>query len=101
MERKIENLELKKSGNFVPAPSAVEGCLCEFLAAKFNLLCFFFSLCGYHWVRLVRVRYIESGTPAPCYRYSISPTVNPYSRTQMMSGRSLSSTCSGLPPSFF
>jgi len=47
LEEKIKNLELKKSGNFCFY-------LCEFLAAvsfvepssKFNLLCFFFSLCG-------------------------------------------------------
>jgi len=47
MERKIKNLELKKSGNFCFY-------LCEFLAAvsfvepssKFNLLCSCFSLCG-------------------------------------------------------
>ena len=57
MERKIKNLELKKSGNICFY-------LCEFLAAvssvepssKFNLLCFFFSLFGYHWFRLVRFR---------------------------------------------
>ena len=81
MARKIKNLELKKSGNFVPAPSAVEGCLCEFLAAKFNLLCFFFSLCGYHWVRLVRVRYIESGTPAPCSLVTDTVSARPLTRT--------------------
>ena len=47
MERKIKNLELKKSGNFcfylyefLPAMSSVES------SSKFNLLCFFFSLCG-------------------------------------------------------
>jgi len=47
MERKIKNLELKKSGNYCFY-------LCEFLSAvsfvessfKFNLLFFFFSLCG-------------------------------------------------------
>ena len=39
MERKIENLELKKLGNYYFN-------LCEFLSSKFNLLCFFFSLCG-------------------------------------------------------
>jgi len=39
MERKIKNLELKKSGNYCFY-------LCEFLSSKFNLLCFFFSLCG-------------------------------------------------------
>jgi hypothetical protein len=89
MERKIKNLELKKSGNFVPAPSAVEGCLCELLPAmssvepssKFNLLCFFFSLCGYHWVRLVRVRYIESGSPAPCSLVTDTVSARPLTRT--------------------
>jgi len=41
MERKIKNLELKKSGNifylfeFLPAMSSVES------TSKFNLLCFF------------------------------------------------------------
>ena len=49
MERKIKNLELKKSGNICFY-------LSEFLAAKLNLLCFIFSLFGYHWFRLVRFR---------------------------------------------
>jgi hypothetical protein len=53
MERKFKNLELKKSGNYCFY-------LCEFLSSKFNLLCFFFSLCGYHWFRLVRVR-VDTG----------------------------------------
>ena len=34
-ERKIKNLELKKSGNFCFF-------LCEFLSSKYNLLCFAF-----------------------------------------------------------
>jgi len=34
-EGKIENLELKKSGNF-------SFYLCEFPSSKFNLFCFFF-----------------------------------------------------------
>ena len=46
MERKIKNLELKKSGNF-----------CEFLSSKFNRICFIFSLYSELWFRLVRVRY--------------------------------------------
>jgi len=36
MERKIKNLELKESGYFY----------FTFMSSKFNLLCFFFSLCG-------------------------------------------------------
>jgi len=47
MERRIKNLELKKSGNFcfylcefLPAMSSVES------SSKLNLLCFFFSFCG-------------------------------------------------------
>ena len=39
MERKIKNLELKKSGKFCFY-------ICEFLSSKFNLFCFIFGLCG-------------------------------------------------------